>query len=130
MHSIGRDSHGTSMKAGSFSSAVRTNSPDSQARSFKSGTFYSISDQSRFNYVDTEPILASTSPRNFVPLALKRSFLVSMMGVIAILCVALAILYKYSETHLGLTTSSQQWHYIFRYGPTGSESMIFFVSIL
>lgn len=57
----------------------------------------------------------------FIPLVLRRYFLLSLILAFACLAGALGGIYDYSKKHQGLTTTSRNLIYISRYGPTASE---------
>lgn len=57
----------------------------------------------------------------FIPLVLRRYFLLSLILAFVALAAALGGIYDFSQKHQGLTTTSRNLIYISRYGPTASE---------
>ena len=70
----------------------------------------------------SEGSLSGETPPGWYPYYLRIGFLLSFAIAYLILASLLAALYYYSQKNQGLTKDGQNWHYIFRYGPTAGES--------
>ena len=55
------------------------------------------------------------------PSELTPVFQLTFAAASIILAACLAGLYRISSTHQGLTKERQQWHYLFKYGPTAGR---------
>jgi hypothetical protein len=71
---------------------------------------------------DMKPVLASRIRQGFQHLALRPVFLIGFAAIFVISAVVLGGLYAWSGGNHGLATTDENWHYIFKYGPTAGES--------
>jgi hypothetical protein len=71
---------------------------------------------------DMKPVLVSRIRQGFQHLALRPVFLIGFAAIFVILAVVLGGLYAWSGGNHGLATTDENWHHIFKYGPTAGES--------
>lgn len=78
---------------------------------------------SQIENVTTFDITKIDAAKRWTSFWLRKRVLIAFIVVFVAIFVALQVLYSISERDHGLTTSNDDYHYLWTYGPTGSMAL-------